>query len=277
MVSNLNVGTLLNHLEKLAPPSLAEKWDNVGLQLGSLQESVTGVLVSLDVTEAVLWEAVENDANCLVTHHPLFFRSFQSLTDFQVPTRLARLATQMGINILSFHTNLDSTREGLNDALAKTLKLSSVKVLMPPQDPKYSKAGLGRVGRVPKTTLKSLIPKVARALNISHLRYVGDPRHVVQKVAVMTGSGGGFFSEAKKAGADVLITGDVKYHQALDALAEEIAMVDIGHYAGEIGMVSLVAKNIRAFLKKKSLKVKVWETGAQEDPFQFWGRHARPF
>lgn len=276
MVSKLNVGALLNHLEKLAPPTLAEDWDNVGLQLGSLQEPVTGILVSLDVTEAVLWEAVENDANCLVTHHPLFFQPFKSLTEFQVPTRLARLATQMGINILSFHTNLDSTQSGLNDALAKTLKLSSVKVLMPAQDPKYSKAGLGRVGRLPKTTLKLLIPKVARALKITHLRYVGDPKHVVQKVAVMTGSGGGFFSEAKKAGADVLITGDVKYHQALDAMAEEIAMVDVGHYAGEIEMVRLVAKKIRAFLKKKSPMVRVWETRAQEDPFQFWGPHARP-
>jgi dinuclear metal center YbgI/SA1388 family protein len=261
-------------LSHFAPPSLAEEWDNVGLQVGNLEDVVTGILVSLDVTEAVLWEAVEHDANLIITHHPLLFRPVNRLDDVQVPTRLARLATQMGINILSFHTNLDSTSEGLNDQLAKALRLSSVKPLIPSRDKKYPKAGLGRIGKIAKTNLGKFLKQLTKNLRLKNLRYVGDPQHPIVQVAVMTGSGGGFFLEAQRVGADVLITGDVKYHHALDALGCGIALIDIGHFAGEIGMVPLVADKLRKFLRKKKARIKIIETKNQSDPFQFLTKQA---
>jgi dinuclear metal center YbgI/SA1388 family protein len=272
MPSKLTVHSIDQFLSRFAPPSLAEAWDNVGLQVGNPEDEITGILVSLDVTEAVLWEAVEHDANLIVTHHPLFFRPVKRLDDLQVPTRLARLATQMGINILSFHTNLDATRHGLNDQLAKLLKLSSVRALIPSRDKKFPQAGLGRIGKVPKTNLEKYLKHVMKNLRLKNLRYVGDPRHPIGQVAVMTGSGGGFFSEAQTAGADVLITGDVKYHHALDALGSGIALIDIGHFAGEIGMVPLVAGKLREFLRGKKSRLKIFETVAQSDPFQFCRR-----
>lgn len=271
MAPSLSVQAIDQYLSRFAPPGLAEAWDNVGLQVGDPRDSLTAILVSLDVTEAVLWEAVEHDANLIVTHHPLFFHEFKNLTDLELPTRMARLATQMGINILSFHTNLDATREGLNDQLAKKLGLGSVRPLMASRDPKFPKAGLGRIGRVPKTTLEKLNKKISKALGLNNLRYVGDPRHPVGQVAVMTGSGGGFFHEAQKAGADVLVTGDVKYHHALDAWGVGIPLVDIGHFAGEIGMVPLIAQKLRGFLKERKSRIKVLETGRQSDPFSFFG------
>lgn len=270
MPKKLQVANLLKFLEGFAPPSLAEAWDNIGLQVGSLEETVSGILVSLDVTEAVLWEAVEHGANCLITHHPLFFQGFKSLNDAQVPTRLGRLATQMGVNILTFHTNLDSTSKGLNDQLAKTLGLKGVKALFATGDKKYPKAGLGRLGTCAPTTLKSYLKHCSKKLNLPHLRYVGDPKHPIKKVAVMTGSGGAYFNEAKAAGAHVLVTGDVKYHHALDALAQGLPLIDIGHFGGERMMVPLVAGELKKFLKGKPGGLKVWETQVQEDPFQFW-------
>ena len=270
VAKKMQVANILQTLNRFAPPALAEDWDNVGLQVGYLEEDLTGVLVSLDVTEAVLWEAVEHNANCLVTHHPLFFQAFKSLDDRQVPTRLARLATQMGVNILSFHTNLDATQSGLNDQLASKLGMTRLKPLLPAADPRFAKAGLGRLGRVPKTSLKSFLKSCAKKLNVDHLRYVGDPRHSIEWVAVMTGSGGGFFNEAREAGADVLLTGDVKYHHALDALSQGIPLIDIGHFAGEIHMVPLVAEKIASYLKTQKSKIKVFTTSVQEDPFNFW-------
>lgn len=270
MPTRLTVQNIDQFLSRFAPPSLAEEWDNVGLQVGNSADVLTGILVSLDVTEAVLWEAVEHDANLIITHHPLFFRPVNHLDDLQVSTRQARLATQMGINILSFHTNLDATREGLNDQLVKILKIKAVKPLIPSRDKKIPKAGLGRIGKVSKTNLEKFTKQAAKNLGLKNLRYVGDSRHAITRVAVMTGSGGGFFLEAQNAGADVLITGDVKYHHALDALGSGIALIDIGHFAGEIGMVSLVAKKLREFLRGKNSKVKIFETAAQTDPFQFY-------
>jgi putative NIF3 family GTP cyclohydrolase 1 type 2 len=99
---------------------------------------------------------------------------------------------------------------------------------------------------------------------------VGDPKQPVEKVAVVTGSGAEYFREAKQAGADVLVTGDVKYHTALDALSEGIAVVDVGHFTGEIGMVSLVAERLRRWARGKKISLPVHETEAQEDPFHFF-------
>lgn len=112
MLKRLQVQHLYDHLAKFAPPSLAEDWDNVGLQVGSLHAPLGNVLVSLDVTEAVLWEAVEHEANVIVTHHPLLMKPIPCLDDSTITTRLARLAVQIDLNILSFHTNLDKARSG---------------------------------------------------------------------------------------------------------------------------------------------------------------------
>lgn len=264
----------MTFLEKLAPPSLAEEWDPVGLQVGSLKEELHGILVALDVTELALWEAVEHDCNLLVTHHPLFFKPLKRLDDRTPTSRCARLAAQMGINVVSFHTNLDATERGLNDQLAQRLGLKGLKTLLPSRDLRRPRSGLGRIGKVSKTSLGKFTDSVGKKLQLKDLRFVGDPKHSIERVAVMTGSGGGYFGEAKAAGAEVLVTGDVKYHQALDALAEGIALIDIGHFAGEIGMVPWLAGELRRWGKSHGLAKRIFESESGHDPFRFWS--ARP-
>ncbi len=267
---SITVRQVENFLNRFAPRSLAEEWDNIGLQVGSLNAKVQGILVSLDVTEAVLWEASSHDCNLLITHHPLIMRPISNLDDSTVVKRCAQLAVQLGINILSFHTNLDSTKEGLNDLLAKKIKLKNLKPLFPTRDAHFPKSGLGRIGSIAKTSLKKLLPQIAGQLELKDLRFVGDPKHSIRQVAVLTGSGGGYYREAKNAGADLFITGDVKYHHALDAREEGIAVIDIGHFAGEFGMVPLVAQKLSGWGRKQRLRLKVLETAEQSDPFQFW-------
>jgi dinuclear metal center YbgI/SA1388 family protein len=271
---NIAIRDVNDFLNRFAPPSLAEDWDNIGLQVGSLKPKVNGILVSLDVTEAVLWEASSHDCNLLITHHPLILRPIPNLDDSTMVQRCAQLAVQMEVNILSFHTNLDSTQEGLNDLLATQLKLKNLKPLFPTRDPHQPKAGLGRIGKLPKTTVKKFLPQISKLLQLKKFRFVGDPDHPIQRVAVLTGSGGGYFREAKNAGADLFITGDVKYHQALEALEEGIPVVDIGHFAGEFGMVSLVAQKLRQWAKKRKFSFSILETVEQADPFQFWSHHS---
>ena len=265
-----DIRSVYDHLCRIAPPSLAEEWDSVGLQVGNLSDTLQGILVSLDVTETALWETVEHDCNLLITHHPLFLKPLRRLDDAIPASRCARLAAQTGVHVLSFHTNLDSTPRGLNDQLAERLGLQGLKPLFPSRDRRWPKAGLGRVGTVAKTTLARLLEKIGQRLRLKNLRFVGDLRHPIRKVAVMTGSGGSSFVEAKACGADCLITGDVKYHQALDALAACIALIDIGHFAGEIGMVPWLAENLRRFARTKRWRIKVLESRLSSDPFQFW-------
>jgi dinuclear metal center YbgI/SA1388 family protein len=270
MKKPLRVREIFDFLCGWAPPSLAEEWDSVGLQVGSFEDEVRGVLVSLDVTEPALWEAVEHEANLLVTHHPLFFKPISELTDRTPVMRKIRLAVETGVNVLSFHTNLDAAGEGLNDQLAKRLRLGALKPLVPSRDPRLPKAGLGRLGTTRPTKLAPFLRQVAEALDLGKFRYVGDLKHPIRRVAVMTGSGGGFYHEAKAAGADVLVTGDVKYHHALEAVETGIAIVDIGHWAGEIGMVPLVAQKLRRWLRRRAVRVPVHETQTSEDPFRFY-------
>lgn len=266
----IDVKQVLDFLNRFAPPSLAEDWDNVGLQLGSLDAEVKGILVALDVTEAVLEEARKLKANLLITHHPLIFKPFKNLDDSKVSQRLAKKAIQYDIHILSFHTNLDSTRQGLNDHLAEKLKLQQVAPMIPSKDPKYPQAGMGRIGLLPPLSFSDFLDHLSLSLQLKYFRFVGHPQTPISTVAVVTGSGGDYFAEAKAKGADVLVTGDIKYHAALDATAEGICMVDIGHFPGEIGMTSLVMNQIRLFLKEQKVLIPVYKVSCQRDPFGFY-------
>lgn len=267
---------LLKHLQdflfELAPAHLAEKWDNVGLQTGNLNTPIQAILVALDVTEATLKEAERLKANALITHHPLIFKPIQRIDDSTLSLRILRQAIEKKIQVLSFHTNLDSAQQGLNDLLAKQLSIKNLKPLISAAPPGPASLGLGRIGQIRKSSLSQLVETIGKQLQLKHLRWVGDPKQPIQTAAVMTGSGGSFFREAQALGADVLITGDVKYHDALDALDEGIALIDIGHFAGEIGMVALVAGQLRAWLKKKKSKIRVFETKVQKDLFEIWNQ-----
>ena len=270
MPKKILVKDVHDFLFRLAPRSLAEKWDHVGLQRGSLKETVRGILVSLDVTEDVLREAKERRANLLVTHHPLYLGPKPRLNDGSPASRLVKAAVRAKIPILSFHTNLDSTHQGLNDALAFRLGLKNVSPLVLSRNRKLRGAGLGRVGKTSKTTLKKFAKRISAALKLKDFRIVGADDRLIRTVAVMTGSGAGYFREAKKAGADLLVTGDVKYHTALDALSEGIALVDVGHFASEIGMVPLIAGKLREWLREMRSHLKVFEARVQRDPFRFF-------
>ncbi len=285
----ITVKDVYHFLCQWAPLSLAEDWDPVGLQVGSLKNEVKGILVALDVTQAVLEETKKKKCNLLITHHPLMGRlqglawhhpphraggagrvDFPRFDPHSIPARLAKKAKQQKINILSFHTNLDSTEEGLNDLLAQQLKLKNLKPLMKSRNKEFPKAGIGRIGSMAPIPLKQFLKHVSRCTKLKHFRYVGDLNRKIKKVAVVTGSGAGYFLQAKKKGADVLVTGDVKYHTALDALAEGIILIDIGHFAGEIGMVDLVLNKLKNGLPLSHKRISIYPTRAQVDPFDFW-------
>ncbi len=258
----LRVSDLLHFLFKFAPAHLVESWDHVGLQVGRKQDKITGVLVALDASEAGIFEAIKNKCNVMVTHHPLKLKFMKPCDVSAQNKRILVLAKKHKINILSFHTNLDATQYGLNDMLVQQLSLQQVRVLN--KNPKNKKCGLGRLGKLPKSlTLKTFCQKLLQQLPTKHLRFIGNPNEKIKTVAVMSGSGAGFWQEAKLCGADVLVTGDVKYHTALDAQAEGIALVDVGHYGSEIGMIHLV-KNL---LTNWQPKLKIIASTAHQDPF----------
>lgn len=341
------INRIVNIMEKLAPPSLAEEWDNSGLQIGDATRRVTNILLSLDVNPGVVDEAIALGAELIITHHPLIFPNTQSI-DLNKPLgKVIDAAIKGDISIYSAHTNLDKAKGGVNDQLARVLGLKDVKTLLPEQHNLYKlvvfvpktaeimvkqalgdigsgvvgnyshcsfaapgegnfkplhgatpaigeidsltsveevrlevlvranvlagavsamlKAhpyeevaydvyplknsddsfGLGRIG-----TLKAPV-KLSKFIDICRKNLRVQPRVAgnvdsVQKVAVCGGSGAGLISTAKKADADLLVTGDIKYHDAWLTKDLNFCVIDCGHDATEKIVLKFIKKYLRA-------------------------------
>ena len=217
-------------------PALAESWDAVGLVCGDPQEQVRRVLFAVDPTAAVVDEAIGTGADLLVTHHPLLLTPVHGVPADDPKGRLVHRLVRAGAGLFVAHTNADRAPDhGVNDALAGALGLAGAVPLEPTTtDPR---AGLGRVGRLSEPmTLREFAEFAAGALPITvgGVRAAGDPERRIERVAVCGGSGGSLLSAAAAAGADVLLTSDLKHHPASEAgEVDGPALCDVAHFATE--------------------------------------------
>lgn len=220
------VGDFYRAMDAFAPFSTAEKWDNVGLLIGSPAQAVAHALLALDLTSAVLEEARRLHANLVITHHPVIMDKLSAIAAESLVYR----AIAGGIAVISAHTNLDLADGGVNDALAARLALHQIQPLHPASD--RSVPSLGRIGSIAPLSAQALAAHVKETLGAAGLRFV-DGGSAITRVAVCGGSCGNMLSAAGQAGADALVTGDVKHHQLLEGLERGITIIDAGHYATE--------------------------------------------
>lgn len=122
---------IIDLMEKLAPSNLAESWDNVGLQIGNLEDDIKKILVTLDLTEKVVDEAIEGDMDLVIAHHPFIFKGIKNITMDDAKGRIISKLIKHDISLYVSHTNMDIADGGLNDMLAKKLQLENIKVLSP--------------------------------------------------------------------------------------------------------------------------------------------------
>ena len=229
-----NAGMILDALAAKMPLELAEDYDNVGLLAGSRKTEVTDVLCALDLNACVIDEALEVGAQLIVTHHPILFRGRKNLClDDPEGAMLVKLA-KSGLALIAMHTNFDSAENGVNDALAAKLGLSNVQTL---------ESGV-RMGRVPAQTLGAWTEHVEKTLGGAVRRY-GEEDRVVEKIAVLGGSGGSYASIALAAGADVFLTGEISYHTAMDLYDRGLCALECGHAATELPAVPHMADILR--------------------------------
>jgi GTP cyclohydrolase I len=255
-MKNLYVSDLVTVLEDFAPPFLAQDWDQVGLEIGELDRQCRVVCTSLDVTLATVEACIVNNADLLVVHHPLLFRPLKEIRFDKPIGHLVQKLCEHKISVYAAHTNLDSTHGGLNDHLADLVELEDLQSLLaaPTHVPdiwKKKGVGLGRIGRLKQAvTLNRLAKKLKSHLDPQAMRIIGHEHQEIEKVAICSGSGGDLINQAIQSGADCYITGDVKYHQALDAQAAGLAVLDIGHYASEVIAVDILASVISSSFAK---------------------------
>lgn len=369
--------TVIQWIEQLAPKRYAIPDDKIGLQLGSLSKPIKHVLVTLDVTDEVVEEAIDLGVDLIVAHHAIIYRPLQQL-NFDTPAgkRYEKLIKH-NIAVYIAHTNLDVAVGGVNDLLAEALDLSDLTVLeqvytdrlvklvifvphshadavrqavfragageigdysqcsfnieglgtfMPgegttpfsgskhvlsqeqevrietilpqslqrkvvqamlkahpyeevaydiyPLDLEGQSYGLGRVGYLPKRaeqahyTLRELVDLVKAAFDVNTVRVVGHLEREVRKVAVLGGSGSRYVRHALFAGADVLITGDIDFHTAHDALAAGMSIIDPGHHVEKI-MKQPLANYLQQKCEENKYSTKVSVSQIDTEPFQY--------
>jgi len=230
-------------MEKKWPLDLAEAWDNVGLLVGKRGEVVSRVMCVLDVTDAVIEQAVAAGAQMIVAHHSLL-RS-DGITKITDDTRLGRAVFRLaaaGIAVYAAHTNLDSGLDGTNDILARRLGLTNTMPLVLGEGEKPFACRMGQLQE--PLILPKFAAKVARKLCLPAVNYVGSG--MVSKVAVCSGGGAAvsYFTRAAAAGCDTYVTGDVKYHTAHEAAEMGLNLIDATHFGTEI----IVKEAVRDYL-----------------------------
>ncbi len=256
----MTAGDVIRAIDAVAPAESAQEWDNVGLQVGTAAAPVGAVLVCLEVTDAVLDEAEAEGAELIVAHHPLIFRPLGAvLTDRPVGRMVQRLLCA-GRALFVAHTNLDAAPEiGTAAALGGLLGLREATALLPDE------GGLGLIGEIADVpTVAALAERVRAALNPARLTVVGRLDRQVRRVALMPGSGGDAVGPAAEGGADALVCGDLTHHDALEALALGLSVIDAGHYATERPVVGSIAHYLRSCVGER---VRVIESAVVTDPF----------
>ncbi len=268
-MKKVNGHEIINLFEQWSPKRFAMEGDPVGLHIGQLNRPVEKVLLTLDVNEQVIDEAILQGANLIIAHHPPLFRPLKSLQTDTPQGRMIEKCVKNDISVYAAHTNLDVAPGGVNDMLAAKLGLVDTAVVAPTFSEQSNEYGLGRIGKLKeKTTLAQFAEQVKQVFGVPALRFVGDPRKEIRKVAVLGGDGNKYIGAAKRAGADVLVTGDLYYHVAHDADAMGLAVIDPGHNIEKV-MIEGVADYMRDACVKAGYDVKFIQSAVITEPFHF--------
>lgn len=247
----MKVQHVLDAVWQIAPRELAEDWDNVGLLAGHPENPVTRVLCALDLTDRVVDEAIGYGAELIVTHHPILFRGRKNLREDDPEGAMLAKLIRHRISHIAMHTNFDNANPGVNDALAQTLGLTDI----------VSTGGYLRVGNIAPIPLRDWIAHTANALN-AIVRPYGDPEKMISRVAVLGGSGGDYYREAIANGAQAFVTGEIGYHIAMNAVDEDLCILEAGHDSTERVSVAAIAEGLNRLLNADNDNVTITESTA---------------
>lgn len=247
-------------LEELYPPAWAASWDAVGLVAGDPDRPVRRVLFAVDPVAQVVDEAVEWGAELVVTHHPLLLRGVTSVAATTPKGRLVHRLIESGIGLYTAHTNADTARPGVSDALAAAVGVvGELRPLDPdPSDPEGLR-GIGRIGRLERPMALHEFAELAAAglpRTAGGVRVAGDPERTVYEVAVSGGSGDSLLDAARAAEVDAYLTSDLRHHPASE-FAEHggPALLDVAHWAGEWPWLADGAERLRGVLSARGATV----------------------
>ncbi len=238
-------------IERKYSRTYAMSWDNVGLLAGRFEKDVKKIYVALDATDEVVDQAIEAGADMLVTHHPLIMSGLNRITnDNFIGKRLIKLIRH-DISYYAMHTNYDV--RGMAELASDKMKLKNAEILEVTGVSEVPE-GIGRIADLQESmTLRRYCELVKEVFSLENVRVFGDLNRMVSRVAICPGSGKSFIKTAVLKGADVYVTGDIGHHDGIDAVAQNLAIIDAGHY----GIEHIFVKDMEEYLKVNIQDVEV--------------------
>ena len=264
------VADVIAATEQLWPHSGAESWDAVGLVAGDLDSPVSRISLAVDAVLDTVQEAIDDDADMLITHHPLLLRGVTSIASDRYKGAVLTKLVRAECALLAAHTNADVVETGTSGRFAAKLGLSDVAPIVAGEAPDR---GIGRTGKLPEAmTLGRLARLIAEILppTATGIRVAGDFDQVVQSVALCGGAGDAYLNDPAVLTADVYITSDLRHHPASEArenarLMRGPALIDVSHWASEWLWLEVAADELRALLPEVTITVSELRT----DPWDF--------
>lgn len=220
-------------LERFAPLPLQAEYDNAGVQIGLTEADVSGVLLCLDVTEAIVAEAVSRGCNLIVSHHPLIFHKLRRITSEDYVQRTVIAAIRNNVAIVSMHTNMDSAQGGVNFKIAEKMSLRDVAFFGSEQTVDGINGGDGVIGSLPEPlAADDFVLMLKRQFDVECVQANELLRRPISRVALCGGAGSFLLADAISANADAFVTGEMHYHEFFGH-EQQIQIAVIGHYQSE--------------------------------------------
>jgi dinuclear metal center YbgI/SA1388 family protein len=262
----MQLDAVLQVLETIAPLRYAESWDNVGLLVGDPGAPIARILVTVDYSSQVAEEARVRGAELVVAYHPPIFAAVK-----RVPHGAPWAeAVRRGIALYSMHTALDVARGGTNDFLADACGIAepgrrALRLHVPSAGaPEAEGIGLGRVGDITPEALSRVVARIKDALGLEYVLVAGPRDAVISRIAVAAGAGGELLGEACRQRAELFVTGEIRHHDALAAVARGVAVVATLHSNSERAAIRAYA----ARLGRRLEGVTVLASESDADPFR---------
>ena len=277
----MKIYQVVDALEQYAPLPLQEGYDNAGLQVGLTEAvEVSGALLCLDVTEAVVDEAIRKGCNLIVSHHPLIFRKLARISDENYVQRTVMKAIKNDIAIVSMHTNMDAATGGVNFKIAEKLGLRNVRFFGGEKEVNGVKGGEGVIGEIADEAIEAssdlkerfsegiaaddLILMLRDRFQVESVQCNELLRRPIRKVALCGGAGSFLLDAAIAVGADAFITGEMHYHEFFGH-EQEIQICVIGHYQSE----QFTSEIFRDIIEEKCPGVKCYISEINTNPILY--------
>jgi dinuclear metal center YbgI/SA1388 family protein len=250
IIMSTDLTSLISALKAIAPTQLAADWDNVGLLIeGTPNRKIETVFFCIDLTHAVLDEAIGAKADVIVAYHPPIFGGLKRLTRRSPGQHLMIRIIEAGISVWSPHTALDAAKDGLCDWLldgAGEMKEREI-IEACPAAVENLEVGMGRTGRLKEpVTLPEMVKRIKAFLGLENLRLASATRHAegkaIKRVSVCPGAGGSLFTKVRF--TDLLITGEMRHHDVLGKLAAGTSVILTDHTNTERGYLPILAARV---------------------------------